>query len=170
MDLKLRTSDVTPPLVRSFYTQAPSLKRLLLSKSPLKSIYATKLFIALGKLFEFQINLFLKLILPCFSSFNIFLGKYNSQLLSSCIAYLLNKATTDIQIERLVELTRSLYDHKFFGYAFALSLQYDSIENIVPSESPSMRLTLWKNVQTLLKYAHLLTCLCIIVLLRFTTP
>lgn len=86
-------------------------------------------------------------------------------MLSSCIAYLLNKATTDVQVERLVELTRSLYDHKFFGYALALSLQYDSIENVVQSESPSMRLTLWKNVQTLLKYANLLTYLCIIVLL-----
>lgn len=49
MDQKLRTTDATPPLVRSIYTQAPSLKRLLLSKSPLKSIYATKLFTVLGK-------------------------------------------------------------------------------------------------------------------------
>lgn len=63
MDLKLRTSDVTPPLVRSFYTQAPSLKKLLLSKSPLKSIYATKLFIALGNYF---IYLFFFLNYSCF--------------------------------------------------------------------------------------------------------
>lgn len=91
------------------------------------------------------------------------LGKYNSQLLSSCIAYLLNKATTDVQVERLVELTRSLNDIQFFGYAFALSLQFNSIENVVSSESPNVRLTLWRNVQTLLKYANLLSRLCIIV-------
>ncbi len=49
MDLKLRSTDLTPPLIRSFYTQMPSLKSLLLSENALKSRYGTKLFIVLGK-------------------------------------------------------------------------------------------------------------------------
>ncbi len=64
---------------------------------------------------------------------------------------MLNRATTDVQIERLIELTRSLNNLKFFGYAFSLSLQYESIENIAMQEDINYSLILWKNVQTLLK-------------------
>lgn len=78
-------------------------------------------------------------------------GKYNSQLLSSCIAYLLNRATTDVQVERLIELTISLDNIKFFGYAFCLALQYEDIENITLYEEHNWSLILWRNVEALLK-------------------
>lgn len=80
-----------------------------------------------------------------------FAGSYNSQLLSSCVAYLLNRAVTEVQIERLVEITRSLKDMKFFSYAFCLALQYNSIENVTVTEDMNWSLVLWKNISTLLK-------------------
>lgn len=72
-------------------------------------------------------------------------------MLSSCIAYLLNKATTEVQIERLIEITRSLKDMTFFSYAFCLALQYRSVENVIIDEDLNWSSILWKNLQTLLK-------------------
>lgn len=72
-------------------------------------------------------------------------------MLSSCIAYLLNRATIDVQVEKLIDITTSLNDLKFFGDAFSLSLQYETLDNVIAPDDACWSLTLWKNVQTLLK-------------------
>lgn len=51
LDVVLRTSETTPPLIRSFYSHVPQLKLWLLSDNALKASYATRMFIVLGKLF-----------------------------------------------------------------------------------------------------------------------
>ena len=51
----------------------------------------------------------------------------------------------------LIELTINLDNLKSFGYGFCLALEYEAIENVVLFEEKNWSLTLWKNVETLLK-------------------
>ena len=78
-------------------------------------------------------------------------GNYNTQLLSTCIAFLLNKANCKDHVERLIELTTGLNDVQFFSYAFRLALQHESLEDVNEKESSAHSLNLWKNIQTLLR-------------------
>lgn len=82
---------------------------------------------------------------------DLVLGNYNTQLLSTCIAFLLNKASCRDHVERLIELTNGLNDIKFFSYAFCLALQYESLEKVETEENSSHVLNLWNNIQTLLR-------------------
>lgn len=137
IDMCLRLSDSIQPFVRCITAELPHLHPLLLSEDESKLGYVIRFFCVIGK--------------------------HNSYVVSSSIAYLLPRSYLEIHLTGLENLVSGLDDVKFFGYGFSLAINNCKIENI--EDSYNYRLTLWKNINKLLKWEQKYSYVCKPVLL-----